>query len=102
MLAKRRWKLHVRVVDAIEKLYEPQEARRWAEKEIAICEEYLLPLLRSHGMFQRGWALAQLGEIREGVECMREGLAGNSRTGAEMGSPYLLYNNGSRPGGDRD
>lgn len=68
---------------------EPQAARRWAELEIAVCDEYLLPLMRSHGIFQLGWALAELGELESGIARMREGLAGNSATGAEMGSPYF-------------
>src|SRR4029453_12262509 len=38
---------------------EPEGARRWAEREIAVCDEFLLPLLRSHGTFQLVWAMAQ-------------------------------------------
>ncbi len=69
---------------------EPQAAREWAEREIAVCEEYLLPLLLSQGIFQLGWALAELGELEEGINRMREGLAAISATGAEMGSPYFV------------
>ena len=43
---------------------EAETTLAWAQKEIAICEEYLLPLLRSQGEFQAGWAVAQLGEVR--------------------------------------
>lgn len=68
---------------------EPSAVRHWAEREIAVCDEYLLPLMRSHGVFQLGWALAELGELEPGIARMREGLAGNSATGAEMGSPYF-------------
>jgi len=68
---------------------EPEAAREWAEKEIAVCDEYLLPLLHSHGTFQLGWALAELGELKEGIEYMRQGIAANKATGAEMGAPYF-------------
>src|SRR4029450_3974118 len=57
---------------------------------IAVCEEYLLPLLLSQGIFQLGWALAQLGDLDEGIARMREGLAAISATGAEMGLPYFV------------
>jgi class 3 adenylate cyclase/predicted ATPase len=68
---------------------EPQAARQWAEREIAVCDEYLLPLLHSQGMFQLGWALTELGEPENGIVHMREGLAAISATGAEMGLPYF-------------
>ena len=69
---------------------EPAEARHWAEREIAVCEEYLLPLLLSAGAFQLGWALAEQGEPEAGIARMRQGLAGVSATGAEMGLPYFV------------
>ena len=69
---------------------EPEAVRDWAEREIAVCEEYLLPLLHSQGMFQLGWALSELGEPDEGIARMREGLAAISATGAEMGLPYFV------------
>ena len=69
---------------------EPGPARHWAEREIAVCEEYLLPLLHSQGTFQLGWALAELGELDEGIARMKSGLAAIAATGAEMGSPYFV------------
>ena len=69
---------------------EPGPARHWAEREIAVCDEFLLPLLRSQGTFQLGWALAQLGNLDAGIARMREGLAAISATGAEMGLPYFV------------
>jgi predicted ATPase len=68
---------------------EPQAARQWAERIVAISDEYLLPLTRSQGILQLGYALVQLGELDEGIARMREGLAGTSATGAEMGLPYF-------------
>jgi len=69
---------------------EPGLARTWAEREIAVCEEYLLPLLLSQGTFQLGWALAELGDLEQGIARMREGVQAISATGAEMGLPYFV------------
>jgi predicted ATPase len=69
--------------------HEATEAQRAAEQEIAICEEYLLPLLLSQGQFQLGWALAALGALDEGIKFMQKGLEAISATGAEMGRPYF-------------
>jgi hypothetical protein len=51
---------------------EPAEAQRAAEQEIAICEEYLLPLLLSQGQFQLGWALAAQSALDEGIELIAD------------------------------
>jgi predicted ATPase len=69
---------------------EAESAFTWAQKEIAICDEYLLPLLRSQGEFQAGWAIAQLGEATAGIAQMERGVQAIRATGAEMGLPYLL------------
>lgn len=69
---------------------EPLPARGWAERVIAISDQYLLPLTRYQGILQLGWALVQLGELDEGIARMREGVQGTSATGAEMGLPYFV------------
>src|SRR5262249_30384442 len=69
---------------------EPLPALDWAQKEIAICDEYMLPLLHSQGVFQAGWATAQLGDAHLGIAQMERGVAGIRATGAEMGLPYFL------------
>jgi predicted ATPase len=69
---------------------EPGPARQWAERAIGVGEQYLLPLLVSQGSFQVGWALAELGDLDEGIARMRDGLAAISATGAEMGLPYYV------------
>lgn len=68
---------------------EPLAARDWAERTIAISEEYLLPLTRFQGILNAGCALAQLGDLDEGIARMREGIAGIGATGADMGLPYF-------------
>jgi predicted ATPase len=67
-----------------------QFAFTWAQKEIAICDEYLLPLLRSQAEFQAGWAIAQLGEATAGIAQMERGVQAIRATGADAGLPYLL------------
>jgi tetratricopeptide (TPR) repeat protein len=69
---------------------EAAEAALWAEREIALCQEYQLPLLLSQGAFQLGWALAEQGDPEAGIARMQEGLFGVTSTGAEMGLPYLI------------
>jgi DNA-binding SARP family transcriptional activator/class 3 adenylate cyclase/predicted ATPase len=68
---------------------EPEPARVWAERELAVGEEYLLPLLRSQGIFQLGWALAELGDLDGGIARMQSGLAAAAATGAQMESLYF-------------
>jgi len=65
------------------------KAQAAAEREIAICEEYMLPLLLSQGRFQLGWALAAQGALGDGIALMQQGLEAISATGAEMGRPYF-------------
>ena len=69
---------------------EAEPTLAWAQKEIAVCDEYLLPLLRSQGEFQAGWALAQLGDAQAGIAQMEQGVQAIRATGAEMGLPYFL------------
>ena len=69
---------------------EPGPAREWAERVIAVCSQYVLPLLLSQGLFQLGWALTELGDLDGGIARMNEGLGGISASGAEMGLPYFL------------
>lgn len=69
---------------------EPEQSRHWAEHEIAVCDEYMLPLLHSQGTFQVGWALAAEGIVEQGLERMRAGLDAIRATSAEMGLPYFV------------
>jgi DNA-binding SARP family transcriptional activator len=64
-------------------------AQAAAEQEIAICEEYLLPLLLSQGRFQLGWAIAAQGALNDGIAMMQQGLQAIGATGAQMGRPYF-------------
>ena len=66
---------------------EPAEARHWAERAIAACEEYQLPLLLSQGAFQAGWAMAEQGDAEAGIARMRDGAAGVAPRGRRMWAP---------------
>ncbi|MFL5281228.1 MAG: response regulator [Rhodopila sp.] len=68
---------------------EPAEARLWAERLIALCEDHQLPLLLSQGGIQLGWALIEQGDLQTGILQMRNGLTGLSATGAEVGLPFF-------------
>ena len=44
----------------------------------------------SEGRFQLGWALAEEGQLAEGIREMREGLAAITATGAAVGLQHYL------------
>ncbi|MCP8937616.1 alpha/beta fold hydrolase [Alsobacter sp. SYSU M60028] len=69
---------------------EPARCLEWAERVVDLCDEFSLPLLRSQGRFQAGWAMAHLGDARAGLAAMSEGVEAIRATGAEMGLPYFL------------
>jgi class 3 adenylate cyclase/predicted ATPase len=69
---------------------EPAEALRWAKKAIAVCTEFVMPLLLGQARVYLGWALAGLGQMDEGTRQMRGGIAGIAETGADMGMAYYL------------
>jgi len=64
---------------------EVQAAREEAEAAIALAIEHENPLFYAEGTFIRGWALAEQGQIQEGIEQMRQGIAIFRAAGAELG-----------------
>ena len=69
---------------------EPEAALSWADRAVALSEQRLLPLLRSQGEAQAGWAVARLGDLDGGIRRMETGILDIRTSGAEMGLPYLL------------
>ena len=69
---------------------EPDEGGRWAEKGVALAEEFVLPLMASSARFHLGWALADQGRVEEGVSKMREGIAAITAIGEKMNMPDYL------------
>jgi tetratricopeptide (TPR) repeat protein len=64
---------------------EVQAAREEAETAIALATEHGLQLFHAEGTFVRGWALAQQGQIEEGIVQMRQGIAAFRAAGAALG-----------------
>jgi class 3 adenylate cyclase/tetratricopeptide (TPR) repeat protein len=60
---------------------EPRIVLTHAEVAIALADEHGFPEWMAWGIFHRGWALAELGEIERGVAGMEEGIAGFDRLG---------------------
>jgi predicted ATPase len=69
---------------------EADEGQRWADKQIEICEKYVLPLMLAQGRFHLGWALAERGHLAQGIELIRIGIKATRATGALMGFPFFL------------
>src|SRR3990172_852645 len=54
---------------------EAQAARQRAEAAIALCTDQEFPMYLALGTVARGWALAEQGEMGEGIKQIRQGLA---------------------------
>jgi predicted ATPase/class 3 adenylate cyclase len=69
---------------------EPQAARTQAEEMLALCTEQGFGMYEAWSLLPRGWALAQQGEVAEGIAQIRQGFAGFRATGAELTWPWWL------------
>ena len=69
-------------------LREPEIARAHAEEAIVLSEEHGFAEWIPWGRFNRGWALAELGRVEEGVAEMEEGITGFDRLG---GVPFQRF-----------
>lgn len=65
-------------------LRQPENARNIGEACIALCEEHGIMLERAWVGCPYGWAIAQLGQIEEGILHIRAGLAAQLSVGAEV------------------
>jgi predicted ATPase len=61
-----------------------------AEATISLATAQGFPHWRAQGSVLRGWALAQQGQAKEGIEQMHQGLTAYQATGAEILRPYCL------------
>jgi predicted ATPase len=57
---------------------------------ISLAQEQGFQYLMVQGSVLHGWALAQQGQARDGIEQMHQGLTAHHATGAELGRPYYL------------
>lgn len=62
----------------------------YAEEGIELAREYGFVALLSAGIIRRGWALAEQGQGKEGLQQMQQGLSARQATGAELAQPYFL------------
>jgi predicted ATPase len=61
-----------------------------AEATISIATDQGFPYWMAVGSLMRGWALAQQGQAKEGIEQITQGLMTYRATGAELWRPYFL------------
>ena len=69
---------------------EDRMAQEYAEAAIAVSAEHGLVLYQALATTARGWALFNQGRRDEGIELMRQGLAGHEATGAKVVFPHFL------------
>jgi predicted ATPase/class 3 adenylate cyclase len=64
--------------------------REQAEAAIALSKEQGFQFWLTAGTLYRAWALAEMGQVEEGILQMRNGLAAFRATGAKLGEPYFF------------
>lgn len=69
---------------------EAKAAQEQAEAAVVLCQEHGFPLMEAQGTIWWGWALAEQGQIEEGIEKIRWGLDAWKATRAELAWPYFL------------
>jgi predicted ATPase len=69
---------------------EPSQTQERAETVIALADEYGLELWLAFGHIHRGWALAEQGQVDEGIQELRRGLADYEATGARLWRAHFL------------
>jgi predicted ATPase len=65
--------------------WEWQRVRERAEEMIRLSTEQGFPYFLAYGTAMRGWALAEQGQVEEGIAQMQQGMASFLTTGAELG-----------------
>jgi predicted ATPase len=69
---------------------EPIAALRFAEECIAAASEWGFPYWLTLATIVRGWSLAQLGTVGEGIGQISQGIAGFRAAGTDLGLPALF------------
>lgn len=69
--------------------HDPQTGLVWAERLIRFSEEQKQQYWLQAAIIIRGWSLAGLGELTEGVKEMRRGIASYTATGAGVSLPHF-------------
>jgi predicted ATPase/class 3 adenylate cyclase len=69
---------------------EPEAMLAYAEEGVTLCREQSFALWLGGATAQRGWALAEVGRVEEGLSEIRRGMNAWLATGAEVAKPYFL------------
>ncbi|GLC95406.1 adenylate/guanylate cyclase domain-containing protein [Cupriavidus sp. TA19] len=69
---------------------EPHLTRQHADAAIALSTEQGFPFWLAWGTILQGWAIAEQGDIEEGIAKIQHGLAAYRDTGAEFELPYFF------------
>jgi predicted ATPase/class 3 adenylate cyclase len=69
---------------------EAQAVQDIAEANITLSSEQGFPLFSAFGTFFRGWALAEQGQVEEGIAQARQGVTALRTGGAELGQSHRL------------
>jgi predicted ATPase len=69
---------------------EAEKAQERATAAITLCTDQGFPFYLAFATIMRGWALAEQGEIEDGIVQLRQGLAAWRATGAEVGRPQYM------------
>jgi predicted ATPase len=67
-----------------------EDTRSCAGEVMLLCSEHGFPFWAAGGRILDGWALAQRGEIGQGIETMHDGLIAWRKTGARLWLPIFL------------
>ena len=60
------------------------------EAEIDLSNTHQFPHYLAYATILQGWAIADMGQIKEGIDCIHEGLGARRATGAELARPFFL------------
>jgi class 3 adenylate cyclase/predicted ATPase len=68
----------------------PGGVQQYANESAALADEHDFPLLLGYGTIYRGWSMAALGQAREGLALLTNGLSMIRATGATISEPWAL------------
>jgi predicted ATPase len=71
-------------------LREPEKARQIATECLAVCDEHGAAQERAWVMFAYGWAIAELGQVEEGISQIRASLDAQLSIGGQIARPQFL------------
>jgi predicted ATPase len=73
----------------IESIIRSAKIQQYADEGLALSTEHGFPLFLGWAIASRGWGLVTLGQAREGLALLTQGLTAVRATGAVLGTPRL-------------